>query len=182
MTKIHNIDEYSPTSGDAFFFDNNVWMYLFCPIANAQQNKQRKYSNLFKNIISAKACIWINSLVLSEFCNAWLRIEFNNWKKKPQNNPSADYKKDFVTSAAYKDVIVEIKETLPQILKKSERTSDDFNRVDLDRIYAELSNCDFNDSYYLEQANINKWKVVTDDADLFKNNSLNVEIITANIK
>lgn len=42
----------------------------------------------------------------------------------------------------------------------------------------EYNNCDFNDSYYLAQANINKWKVVTDDADLFKNNNLNVEIIT----
>ena len=172
MIKIHNIEEYKPSSGDAFFFDNNVWMYLFCPIANAQQNKQSKYSNLFKKIIAANACIWVNSLVLSEFCNAWLCIEFNNWKKKAQNNAAADYKKDFVNSTAYQDVINEIKETLPQILKKSERTSDDFNRVDLDGIYAELSNCDFNDSYYLAQANINKWKVVTDDADLFKNNNL----------
>ena len=39
--------------------------------------------------------------VLSEFCNAWLRIEFNNWKKKAQNNAAADYKKDFVNSTAY---------------------------------------------------------------------------------
>jgi len=120
--------------------------------------------------------------VLSEFCNAWLRIEFNEWKKKPENISKTDYKKDFVPSSAYKDVISEIRIVLPDLLKKTERASDNFNAIDLDSVYAELENCDFNDSYYLELASMNNWKIITDDADLFKNNKLNVEIITANLK
>jgi len=102
--------------------------------------------------------------------------------KKPKNTGRADYKKDFVPSKAYKVVIDEIKLTLPIILKQTERSSDNFNAIDLNSIYAELENCDFNDSYYLELARMNKWKIVRDDADFFKNNKLNVEIITANIK
>jgi len=182
MSKIHDIKTYYPTSEDTFFFDNNVWMYLFCPIGNFQQEKQRLYTSFFNRICTANACIWINSLVLSEFCNAWLRIEYNNWKKKPENNFRNNYKKDFVPSETYKEVIKEIKSTLPQLLKKTERCSDNFNAIDLNAIYSELENCDFNDSYYLELARMNHWKIVTDDADFFKNNQLHVEIITANHK
>lgn len=182
MIKIHDITTYQPSSTDVFFFDNNVWMYLFCPIVNYERSKQKMYASFFSEVNSANSCIWINSLVLSEFCNAWLRIEFNNWKKKPENSSRFDYKKDFVGSQAYKDSIKEIKQTLQTILKKAERATDDFNAINLDHIFIELENCDFNDSYYLELASRKKWKIVTDDADLFKNNKLNVEIITANIK
>ena len=182
MSKVHNIDTYKPTSTDVFFFDNNVWMFLFCPIGNYKKDKQSKYSTFFSAICTAKACIWINSLVLSEFCNSWLRLEFYNWRNKSANAGKNDYKSDFVGTQEYKDTIQDIKKTLPQLLKKSERNSDNFNAINLDSIYSELENCDFNDSYYLELSRMNKWKIVTDDADFFKKNKLNVEIITANIK
>jgi Zn-finger protein len=82
MIKIQDISTYIPKATDIFFFDNNVWMFLFCPIANAKKEQQKKYSQFYKEVNSVSACIWINSLVLSEFCNAWLRIEFKNWKNK----------------------------------------------------------------------------------------------------
>jgi len=182
MSKLHDINIYQPTSTDMFFFDNNVWMYLFCTIGNYEKEKQRKYSVFFNQVCIAKACIWINSLVLSEFCNAWLRLEYNKWLKKPGNTGKRDYKSDFVPTQVYKDVIKDIKNVLPTLLKKTERSTDNFNAINLDSIYSELENCDFNDSYYLELARMNHWKIVTDDADFFKNNKLNVEIITANIK
>lgn len=182
MIKVHDISAYNPSSTDVFFFDNNVWMYLFCPIVNYEKSKQTKYASFFSKVNSANSCIWINSLILSEFCNAWLRIVYINWKKKAVNALNNDYKKDFVCSKAYNESIQEIKLTLQSILKKVERATDDFNAVNLDHIFSELENCDFNDSYYLELASKNKWKIVTDDAELFKNNKLKVEIITANIK
>jgi predicted nucleic acid-binding protein len=156
-------------------------MFLFCPIGNSRKPEQKKYTAFFSQINSAKSCVWINSLVLSEFCNAWLRIAFTNWKKKPENIAKNDYKRDFVGSAIYKDTIQEITATLKKILKITERATDDFNAINLDHIFVELENCDFNDSYYLELASRKNWKIVTDDADLFKNNKLQVEIVTANL-
>jgi len=182
MTKINDITTYQSSSTDVFFFDNNVWMFLFCPIVNYEKSKQKKYTSFFSDVNAAKSCIWINSLVLSEFCNAWLRIAYNNWKKKEENVQNDDYKKDFVGSQTYKDSIKEITQTLQNILKNADRATDNFNAINIDHVFTELDNCDFNDSYYLELASINKWKIVTDDADLFKNNKLDVEIITANIK
>jgi hypothetical protein len=95
---------------------------------------------------------------------------------------NADFKKDFEKTEIYKETIEEIKAALIQIRVKTEKTSDEFNSIDFNNVLAELENCDFNDSYYLEQARQKHWKIVTDDADLFKNNKLNVEIITANIQ
>jgi hypothetical protein len=180
MIKIYNISDYQPKSGDVFFFDNNIWMYLFCPIANSEKEKQRKYSAFYNQVITVKACIWINSLVVSEFCNAWLRYEYENWKKKPENYQYDNYKKDFIPSQAYKQVTEDIKQTLPSLLKTTERTTDSFNNINIDKVINQLIHCDFNDSYYLELARMNKWKLVSDDADLMKNNQICVEIITAN--
>ncbi len=182
MSKIHDINIYNPSPFDVFFFDNNIWMYLYCPIANYEKDKQRKYAAFLNQVRQKRSCIWVNSLVLSEFCNAWLRLEFNNWKKRPENLRSCDYKKNFVQSESYNEIIQDIRLTLPLILKIAERGSDNFNAINLDAVYSELDNCDFNDSYYLELAYMNNWKIVTDDADFFKNNKLNVDIITANIK
>ena len=175
MTKIIDIANYQPRSTDVFFFDNNIWMYLFCPIAGYQKHKQQKYSDFFSKINIAKACIWINSLVLSEFCNAWLKIEYENWRRKPENVMKSKYKLDFIPSDTYKKSVSQIKLTLTQILNNTERCSDEFNSIDLENVYKELDNCDFNDSYYLELARTKNWKIVTDDADFF-NYSNNVEV------
>ncbi|MBN2745690.1 MAG: hypothetical protein JXR34_03105 [Bacteroidales bacterium] len=180
MTKVHDISTYQPKSSDVFFFDNNVWMFLFCPIANAKKEQQKKYSDFFKLVNMVSACIWINSLVLSEFCNAWLRIEYKNWLKNPKN-VNKDYKKDFVKSDAYIETIKEIKFALNQIRNQTEKTTDEFNSINFDNVLSELENCDFNDSYYLELARQKKWIIVTDDSDFFKNNKLDVEIISAKI-
>lgn len=182
MIKLHDISNYSLKSTDVFFFDNNVWMYLFCPIANTKLREHKKYSSFLKQIKTIGATIWINALVLSEFSNSWLRIEYNRWRRLPENRFDIDYKLHFVNSPKYLEVIDEIKQTIPVVLKQTERASDNFNAINIDKVLSELENCDFNDSYYLALAELNNWKIVTHDADLFKNNNLNIEIITANNK
>lgn len=178
MSKIHNIKDYTIRPDDTLFFDNNVWMYLFSTIGNSKKNKQRIYSAFLQKVLSRKTCIWINSLILSEFCNAWLKFEFNNWIKLPENISKTNYKLDFIPSDHYKNTISQIKNSINDILKITEKCSDDFTSININSIFSELENCGFNDSYYLELAQKNKWKIVTDDSDFIKNTSLNVEIIT----
>ena len=45
MIKIHNIEEYKPSFGDAFFFVNNVWMYLFCPTSPTLTDLSKYFYN-----------------------------------------------------------------------------------------------------------------------------------------
>ena len=70
------IKDYSVKSGDVFFFDTNVWMAIFGPLAGTRKAKQRGYSNLLRDIQSARASIFVSSLVLAEYVNACLQIAF----------------------------------------------------------------------------------------------------------
>jgi predicted nucleic acid-binding protein len=181
MGKIHNISSYKPAYTDVFFFDNNVWMFLYCPIGGYEANKQRKYSAFFNELIRNKRTIFINTLILSEFSNAYLRLEFNIWRKKPENIGKDNYKKDFVDTQQFKQTVGEVKEQINNILKVTEKCSDEFTSISFNNVLANFGlNLDFNDSYYLELARKKGWKIVTDDADL-KNNQSGIEIITANI-
>ena len=91
---IQDLSKYRISSADCFFLDNNVWMFLFCPIGNYKVHKQKAYSRFVADIIAHRATIYINSMVLSEFANTYLRLDFQLWKKQSVNI-RADYKKDY---------------------------------------------------------------------------------------
>ena len=179
MPKIFDISKYPLTFNDQLFFDNNVWIYLFYPLGNFNKDKQRKYSEFLKKVILKKNAIFINSLILSEFCNYWLQTEFQRWSKL--NPGKKEYKKDFIPTQEFKDAVSDVKSALVQILQIAEKNNDDFNAINIENIIAEFGSCDFNDSYYLELARQKNWKIVTDDSDFFKNNQLSVQVLTANI-
>jgi len=167
MSEIIDIKIYEPKSRDIFFFDNNIWMLLYCPIGNYHSKKQKEYSAFYKLILQSKASVFVNSLVLSEFCNAWLRLEFNQWKKDPKHI-SADYKKDFVPTETFKQTVEDIKPIVKRIIQSSHQAADDFNSINIDNIFRHFGMVDFNDSYYVELALRNGWKIVTDDRDFHK--------------
>lgn len=176
--KISNIINYSPTSSDIFLFDNSVWMYLFCPLGNYNVKQQKAYSSFLQSCQSSRSTIFINSLILSEFCNRYFRLDFELWKKDTSNF-SAEFKKDFVGIKRYKETAELIENSIKKIMKFCERATDNFNAIELNNIFILFKEIDFNDSYYLELARINKWKIVTDDKDFTKSNSHNIHIITS---
>jgi hypothetical protein len=175
--KIVDITKYSPKSSDIFFFDNNVWMYLFCPLANYNKFRQKHYSSFLQSVNTSKSTIFISSLILSEFSNRYLRMDFEQWKDT-QNKYDADFKADYVGTTRYKDTVIEIKRNVNQIMKFCEKSSDNFNAVGLEHIFNHFVNIDFNDSYYLELAKLSKWKIVTDDSDFVNYTKHDVEVIT----
>lgn len=177
---IINISDYSPKATDVFLFDNNIWMYLFCPLADFKKNKQEKYSSFLSLVKTVNSTIFINSLILSEFSNAYLRMEFEQWKKR-EVLMEASYKKDFVGNQCYKDTIKEIIISLKKILSFCIKSPDDFNAINLEAIYDSLYEIDFNDSYYLEISKMKSCKIVTDDYDFQKISNYSLDILTASI-
>lgn len=176
-TKLIDILSYSPRSDDLFFFDNNIWMYLFCPLGNYNQKKQKIYSSFLESTKTANSTIFINSMILSEFTNSYLRLDFELWKKE-FGWSGALYKRDFVDSRRYQETVKEIGIGLRNILKFCERTTDSFNAVKMSNILRHFEKIDFNDSYYLELSGLNKWKIVTDDQDFVKIDDHDVEVVT----
>lgn len=93
-----NINDYQIKEGDSFFFDNNIWMYVFCPIGNYAGKRQRIYSKFLNYVLSREKHIFINSLVLSEFSNRYLRLDWDICKETQKPQAFKNYKKDYVGS------------------------------------------------------------------------------------
>ena len=179
MAKIERIGDFKVKSGDYFFFDNNVWMFLFSPISGAKDYQQRVYSNLFKEIQSARATIFINSLVVSEYINRSLRLNHSLWRDRVVKSGVrfVDYKKDYRPTKEFEDAKNEVCDEMRNILSIAERKPDDFNAMDLTSVLA-AREMDFNDSYYVSFCKLNNFILVTDDKDM-QSTSLDITILTA---
>lgn len=172
---IFEISSYNPKFSDSFFFDNNVWIHILCPMGNTNQSKQKKYSNFLSAISSANGAIFVNSMVLSEFANTYLRYEFNLWKDS-SGIQKPTFKKDFVGTPLYIKITKEIKSHINKIMQICEKSSDNFNAININNILSHFEFIDFNDSYYIEFMALSNWKFVTDDSDFkkYKNHSITV--------
>ncbi|NIW80625.1 MAG: hypothetical protein GWN16_14715, partial [Calditrichae bacterium] len=160
-----DIDQYQPNPSDSFLFDNNIWMYLYCPLGNYGQHIIKKYDRFLKKTISSGSRIYITSLTLSEFINAYSRLEFN-LKKRLDSSTYQDYKKDFKGTQEYKDLIDDIVNNIKgHILKVSSRISDSFETIDSEVLLNDLNESDFNDKYYAVLSYLRNMILVTDDAD-----------------
>lgn len=178
MISTIKVDQCAPKFGDRFFFDANVWLLLFCPVGDWNAGKQRKYGDFLKLVQAARSGVFINSLVLSEFCNRAFRIDYDMYLDQ---FPNLDYKKDYLPSEYYQETAKSVIAAVQQILKIAERISDDFNAIDLERIYSSLLEIDFNDSYYAELVERKNWTLVTDDGDYIRS-SQKITIVSANSK
>lgn len=172
------ISNYTVSPTEEFFFDTNVWMFLFAPLAGAKQNKQKAYSKLLGEIISRGATIWINSQVVAEYINRCLRMEYEVWKKDPQNC-NANFKHDFRQTEDYKSTLRDTKSQVSSILQKSTRYPDDFHTIDVDGIISSMgTSLDYGDAVIVDLCKRRKFKLVTDDGDM-TNTVFSFDVITA---
>lgn len=175
MKKIR-IANYTPKSGDKFLFDNNIWMYLYCPIGSFREAVQDSYSNFFQKILDIGAKIFVPSLVLSEFTNKYFHLDFKIWCDGEDKN----FKKDYRISDSYKNTVEDISMRIEsQILAVSNRIDDDFSEASIKDIYRRFEYMGFNDSYYVELGKIYDLMIVTNDTD-FLNVEDEVTILTIN--
>lgn len=175
--KVYDIVRYIPLQEDRLFFDNSVWMYLYCPLGKHEYRRQAIYSKFFNSVLRNKSHLYISSLILSEFINRWLKFEFNLWKKD-SNLYQAEFKRDFVGTSRYNKAVSVITNRIEEILKLCYRSSDNFHELDLERLLTHFQNIDFNDSYYIELSSLGNFKIVADDKDFIKYKNHDVEVIT----
>ena len=180
MATVSKIKDFKVHSDNVFFFDTNVWMSIFGPMAGAKPHQQRYYTQLLREINTARASVFVSSLVITEYVNACLQIEFRNWKKNPDNVTKTNYKRDFRPTQDYKDALRTIKSQVKDILDVSIRIPDGFNNIDVTPLF-NWNDIDFNDAYFMrlcdEQSN--KVTLVTDDKDILNNPRVTVDLLTA---
>jgi predicted nucleic acid-binding protein len=180
QNNILKINDYQAKADDSFFLDNNVWMYVFCPLANFGGKRQAAYSKFLEYILSRKLHIYINSLVLAEFSNRYLRLDFALCNKTGNPQVYNSFKKDYVGSPQFEKTVKDLKSFLTQIIKLCQRCSDEFNAINIDDVLKLFEKIGFNDSYYLYLSKRKNWIVVTDDSDFTNNNipQLGLTILT----
>jgi len=165
--KVDNLKEHNVSPLNSYLFDTNVWLYIYGPLANSERKKQNLYAKLLRDILDRKAGLFITSIVLSEYINRVLRIEFDHWKKRT-DNINADYKRDYRTTDDFKDSLTDVKAQVKDILHNvTQKRPDDFNNIDIDSIVNTMSNSsDFNDVYLVRCCERGNMCFVSDDKDI----------------
>ena len=169
---IADIRSYSIQSGDRFFFDANVWLCLWGPAVSSKR-RSNAYSRAMCDIRVAGCPIFLDALVMSEFINAFARLE---WYR----SVSASGKfKDFRKSPDFKPVANDIALNAKRIAMFCSACESEFTSVDIASLLNDfaLGDSDFNDQMIAEICRKNGFALVTDDAD-FAGSGLN--ILTAN--
>lgn len=115
-------------------------------------------------------------MVLSEFANSYLRLDFKQWIQD-KGNHGTEFKRDYVGTEQYKSTADEIRIQINRILGICEPVTDSFNAIDMSAVFSHFQAIDFNDSYYIELGKIWKWKFVTDDRDFVSYTNHNMDVI-----
>jgi hypothetical protein len=123
----------------------------------------------------------VNALLLSEFANSWLRLDYKLWTME-KDNVAKKFKEHYCKDVRYKTTVSLIKDRIDAILKFSNRIGDDFSSIDLKGVMNNFGLCDFNDAYFREQAIRKKWKIITDDKDFLLKDDSDLDIITASVR
>jgi predicted nucleic acid-binding protein len=167
--KIITFREFSASPGTRYLFDTNIWMLLFCPLGNVKKEKQEKASKVLERIISVNAAVVVTSLILSEFSNAYLRLAYEQWRKRPEN-VSGKFKSDYFNSNDSLDNRLAITSAISNILqiKSILKFPDNFNNIGISKLLDNFKTIDFNDCFIIETCLKESFTLVTDDADFEK--------------
>ena len=171
--KVHSIDEYDFPEGKGYFFDTNIWLYIYGPIGWPDQRSDA-YSRALKEIRNSDGTIYINCMIISEFINAFARIEF-----KQQTNFTRF--KEFRNSLAFRAIAQDIAYTVRIIHRNTLACDPELQAIDLPKVMDlfEQGKYDFNDLLFAQICRAKNMVFVTHDKDF---SELGVEILTANEK
>lgn len=161
--KAHDAAAYVFSKDEAILVDANVWLFLQPPAALPPPAFARKYSRVFHNLLAAGAVPVIESLVLSEYLNRYLRLEYDAaWRGVYPRF------KDFRKSADCAPLARAAVADARCILRLASTRDTVLQAADISAILAEteLGTLDFNDGVLVESCRLNGWKFLTNDGDM----------------
>lgn len=172
--KIYNLASYSFIPDEKILIDANIWLYLFPAPASSTYRFAVQYSNAFANLIKAKAQPILDPIVLSEYLNRYIRIE---WE--------ANYRvyypkfKDFRSSSDFSEIASSAEDFAQKILTFCDVHSVSADELNLKEALTEFASAgaDFNDAILVNICKKRGFKLMTNDGD-FQNGG--IEILTRN--
>jgi predicted nucleic acid-binding protein len=170
---VHSIESYNFPVGKGYFFDTNIWLYIYGPISWPDQRSD-VYSRALKKIRDSKGTIYINCMIISEFINTFSRIEFK------QQSEFSRYK-EFRNSLRYRAIAQDIAYNVKKIFKSTLDCDPEHQTISFPEVMDlfEQGKYDFNDLLFAQVCRAKGLIFVTHDKDF---SELGVEILTANEK
>lgn len=189
---VRHPDEIQPTESRLYFFDTNVWLEILNPFPN--DNSLKPYLSLWRRLSDAGLpFVVVNSLLVSELFNTFLRTRFNRWRKLPavadqlladglrMRGEVIDYKRHYRPTKEHQDLVTLLRDEFSayEYLMDYPEPDHDLDRVLLPRMLVNYkSDTDFNDRYYTEFCKERQIVLVTHDSDFFIGG---LEVVTANV-
>lgn len=170
---VHSIESYDFPEDKSYFFDINIWLYIYGPIGWPDQRPD-VYSGALKKIRDSKGTIYINCMIISEFINAFSRIEFK------QQSEFTRFK-EFRSSLSYRAIAQDLAYNVKKILKSTLACDPEMQAINLPEVMDlfEQGKYDFNDLLFAQICRAKGMIFVTHDKDF---SELGVDILTANEK
>ena len=156
---------YKINKDEKVFIDTNILIFLFSPdFVSSRDYQVDKYSKILELLITNNNELYINSLVISEFINRCLRIDFE--KNFQNENRTKDFKRDYRDSNAYAQTLRIIKKEIKKFLKLNVRQiHDEFDKIDILEELDHLDKLDFNDLMIVKSIETYGLKLLSDDGD-----------------
>lgn len=174
--KAYDLSSYSFSSNELVLVDTNVWLYLFPAPTDPSNRFSTQYSTAFSNLVSAQAQPVLDPIVLSEYLNRYIRIEWEG-NYKTQYPKFKDFRKssDFSTIASAAETFAK------RILSFCQIHSIPANGLNLNQALADFStgSVDFNDAILVCICKTLNLKLMTNDSD-FQDGG--IEVLTTNPK
>ena len=175
--RAYDLSSYSFSSDEQILVDTNVWLYLFPAPGNPPYNFAQQYSTAFANLVSAQAQPILDPMVLSEYLNRYIRIE---WKGGYRDQHYSKFK-DFRNSPEFPAVASAAEILAKKLLSFCQIHSIPADELNLNLALANFSAgiVDFNDALLVDICKKRSLKLMTNDGD-FQDGG--IEVLTTNPK
>jgi len=174
--KVHDAAAYPYQMGEPILIDANIWLYLLPPASQPTSSWAAAYSGTFSRLLQAKAQPVVDALILSEYLNRYVRLEYDAaWKTLYPK--FKDFRQAADGSSVLHSAVAEVK----QILKNSASRDTPLEQIDLPAVLGAVQSgtVDFNDGLLIENCRLNGWKLLTHDGDMTVGG---IEVLTRNKK
>lgn len=175
INKAHDLSNYAFSKDEPLLLDTNVWLFLFQAPSDSNLAPAPAYSSAFKQILSARAQLAIDPIVIGEYLSQYCLIEF---RALFQNKPYKNFKQ-FRKSPDFATVGPKAVFFAREILKLCSRHDYPFTRIDVTQMLLRVESglTDANDSLLMESCRHHGWKLVTHDGDCTQGG---IEVLTTN--
>lgn len=171
MANRYSISSINNIGQQKIFFDANILIYLFWVSGSSRWENQ--YATLYTNLNKRNKKFVVDFIVISEFVNRAIKLEYNSYLSSNNLILSELKYKEYRNSEAGQDALKDIYMVVQdEILKNFEIIEKSYSKNDL-ILMCNVDNLDFSDKAIIKICNENQFILLTNDLD-FKNENIDI--------